>query len=413
MAARPFDVVVWGASGFTGRLVCEHLARDYAGGPVRWAMAGRSRERLEAVRADLAARFGGAAAEAPILVGALDDAPSLDAIAAQTACVLSTAGPFLRIGEPVAEAALRAAAHYVDITGEVPYVARLVEKHHAAAAAAGVRLVPCCGYDSVPSDLGAWLVVEEFKRRHGAPPAAVKQALVDARGGVSGGTIASGMGIAAAAKLAPKDVDTRGVSSTYALAPAGAPRGTDADFWGAAKDPHLGWIAPFIMQAVNTRVVQRSNYLLGWGGPAFSYREVVAAGGRLSALAAAAGTIAAGVALSQTWLHPLLRRIVPAPGEGPSEAARAAGFWKHRVVAVGADGVTTVEAEVGDPGRDPGYNSTSRMVLEAALTLALQRPQLDADARVLKGGVLTPASALGATYVERLRKAGFTLEVKP
>ena len=402
--SKPFHIVVWGASGFTGRLVCEHVARDYKG-KVNWAMAGRSKEKLESIRAELAEKYGDDLNKTPILIGNLEDQSSLDQIATQTKVIISTAGPFAKYGTPVVNAAVRGKAHYCDITGEVPWVKSMINKHHEDAESKGIRVVNCCGYDSIPSDLGSLLVVNEFQSTLGKLPNQITTAIAEGRGGVSGGTIASAMNQMAVAA-------TEDSTSTYALMPSGEQKGPDNDFWGTEYCGPLGkYLAPFVMQVCNTRIVQRSNYLLGWGGPEFSYKEGVLSKGWASAKMVAFGTIAVLLAFTQAWLHPLLKKIVPAPGEGPSKEQRENGFFKHKVVGESKDG-SVVIAEVGDPHRDPGYWSTSRMVLEAGLCLALQQKELDADKNVLHGGVITPAAAMGVHLIERLRAAGFTYEVK-
>jgi short subunit dehydrogenase-like uncharacterized protein len=438
--ARPFNVVVWGSSGFTGRLVCEHLAKDYKNGAVSWAMAGRNKQKLEEIRDALAQTYGAEIKDTPILIGDLADPASLDAIAAQTSVLISTAGPFISHGTPIVEAALRQSCDgYVDITGEarqqlhparlsghtthhppltrvlprprsqVPWVKQLLSAHHEEAAAKGVRIIPCCGYDSIPSDMGAYAVVTAMQERFGASPTQVVTGLLSGAGGVSGGTIATGMLLLT--EHAGPGANGEDASSTYALIPAGAERGTSQDMWTPRRSALLdSWLAPFIMQACNTRIVQRSNYLLGWGGAAFDYTEAIMTPGRLGAAAVAAGTAAAVLAFSRKWMHPLLRRFVPAPGQGPTREAMLGGHWRHRVVGEAPSGAR-VTVEIGDPHRDAGYWGTSRMVLEAALCIALQKADLQADAKLLGGGVLTPASALGGVLVSRLRAAGLEIEV--
>jgi short subunit dehydrogenase-like uncharacterized protein len=412
MSTRPFQVVVWGASGFTGRLVCEHISKDYKG-QINWAMAGRSQEKLESIRADLAEKYGAEISEVPILLGTLEDQSSLENIASQTDVIISTAGPFAKYGTPIVDAAVSESSHYCDITGEVPWVKSLIDKHHEEATRKNVRIVNCCGYDSIPSDLGALFVVEHFKKTFGALPSRVVTAVAEGKGGVSGGTIATGMyqltqSSGSKGKDKGKEEDS---SSTYALIPKDAQRGTDKDeWWTEFCAPLNKYLAPFIMQVCNTRIVQRSNYLLNWGGEKFSYREGVVASGSTSAKGVAIGTIAIGAIFSRPWLHPLLRKFVPAPGQGPSREAMMTGFYKHRVLAEGKDSV--VIAEVGDKNRDPGYWGTSRMVLEAALCLALQQKELDADPELVHGGVITPAAAMGNKLIDRLKNnAGLTFEV--
>ncbi|PRW56953.1 saccharopine dehydrogenase isoform B [Chlorella sorokiniana] len=409
---RAFDVVIWGATGFTGRLVAEHLARDYKTG-VKWALAGRSKERLEKLRLELSEQYGGELKEVPILVADLRDQASMDGMAAQTRVVLSTAGPFALIGSPVVAAAVRSGCHYVDITGETPWVKEVIAAHHEEAKSKGLRIVPCCGFDSTPFDLGALLVVDHLKKRYGKQAARVLNVVLGSKGGVSGGTIASGMNAFAEMKARPELREDAG--SVYSLCPADA-RGADGEFWGVQYSQELGkYLGPFVMQACNNRVVHRSNYLLGWAGNDFRYQESVAAKSWFAAKSIQLGTLAVVAAMSQTWLHPLLKKVLPAQGEGPSRENMLGGFFKNRVLAwskeEGGAAPLLVQAEVGDPHRDGGYWGTSRMLLEAALCLALQQKELDASTEVQKGGVLTPASAMGMLLVDRLRNAGMTFKV--
>lgn len=410
--ARPYHVVIWGATGFTGRLVAEHLSRDYKGGEVKWALAGRDQTKLEKLRLELSEAYGADIRDVPILTGDLTDQSSLDKIASATRVILTTAGPFLRLGGPLVAAAVRNGSHYVDITGEIPYVRKTIDAHHEDAARKGLRIVPCCGYDSIPFDLGAFLVVEHL-RQQGKAAAKVVNALWSSAGGVSGGTVASGFEVFKEMRESPQ----LGEGGVYALVPPAA-RGAaaDRDFWGVEWSAALGrWLAPFLMQVVNARIVHRSAYLLDYG-PRFSYREAVGAKSWLSARAVQLGTLALGAAFTQSWLHPLLKRTSPAQGKGPSRKVMLGGHYKHVLLGYSAEPEggtpTVVRAEVCDPHRDYGYWGTARMVLEAALCLALEQEELDADPRCVKGGVLTAASAMGSHLIERLRKAGIKYEVK-
>ncbi|GAB4819277.1 hypothetical protein N2152v2_006323 [Parachlorella kessleri] len=409
-APRPFHIVIWGATGFTGRLVCEHVARDYKG-QVKWAMAGRNKQRLEEIRQELSKTYGEDLKDVPILLGDINDQPSIDAIAKDTHVIVSTAGPFMRLGKPIVDAAVRQGTHYCDITGETNYVMDLIKTYDEQAKAKNVRIVPCCGYDSIPSDLGAFFVADYIKKELGKQTAKVVNVILSGKGGVSGGTVASGMELVEAAKRPGVPQDT----GVYSHVPPAAPKGDDKEVWGPAYEPTLKkWVAPFIMQVINNRVVHRSAALLGYGD-SFHYQEGIATSGWLAASAVAVGTAATALALSQVWVHPLLKRVLPAPGQGPSRDAMLNGHYKHSIVGytqeAGGAKPTVVVAELGDPKRDPGYWGTSRMLLEAGLCLALQQGELDRRQPV-KGGVLTPATAMGSFLIERLRKAGLTYEVK-
>lgn len=394
--SRTHKIVVWGATGFTGRLVCEHIAANY-NSSIRWAMAGRSRQKLEEVRDLIAERCQVDLSDIPLVVADLSDRASLDEMASGTEVIISTAGPFTRLGTPIVDAAVRNECHYVDITGEAPWVKKMIQKYDSEAESKGLRIIPCCGYDSIPSDLGAMMVVNELKSR-GKKVKSVLSIVGDSKGGVSGGTLASAMEISADSSLRAD------IQSPYALIPEGQTPGSDKDIWGPRYNKAFKtWLAPFVMQVVNSRVVQRSNYILDWGKQTFSYSEMFAAPGRVSAMIIAIFTAAFGLAVSQVWLHGILKRVLPSPGEGPSRDTMLNGLYKHKIIGESIDGDRVV-AIFEDLHRDPGYWGTSRLLLEAGLCLALQKDELEKlDCPVKKGGVLTPASALGPVLLERLR----------
>jgi short subunit dehydrogenase-like uncharacterized protein len=404
-AAREFDIVVYGASGFVGRQAVAHLAAH--AGSLRWALAGRSQAKLEAVRH----ACGPGAAAAGLVVAVADDAPALAALAARARVVLSTAGPFARYGDALVDACVAHGTHYVDITGETPWVRRLIDRHHERAAADGTRIVPCCGFDSVPSDLGAWLVAQALWRDHGEACVEVK-ARFALRGGVNGGTLASALGMFDAGDqdafddpflLTPAD---RVPADTLRHLDPRLPR-RDADFGG--------WIGPFFMGPVNTRVVRRSAALLAAAGdpayaPGFAYQEWLKLGqGPVAAVAGGAMAVGAGVArvaLAAPSVRALARRLLPAPGEGPSERSMDRGRFRCELVGRGARG-TVVRGLVAGRG-DPGNRATTVFVCEAALALATQADALPAT---VSGGVLTPATAFGEVLARRLLDAG--MEIRP
>ena len=398
---RQFSLVLWGSSGFTGKLVAEHLMQSYANQGIRWAMAGRNKEKLERVRNSLAKKYGIDEDSIPILVGDINNPLSLDSIASNTDVIVSTAGPFAKYGTPLLESVVKNKCDYVDITGETPWICDMAQKYHQQAAADGIRIIHCCGYDSIPSDMGAWTVVQKAKEL-GKTLKSVTSVNVKSKGGVSGGTIASGMNIAADPSNKGKDI------SSYAYIPDknNQPRGSDTDVWTPVYCKHGGgmWLAPFIMQAINSRVVQRSNYLLNWGKDGFSYSEHIRVASRFQAWLASVATMAGILIFSQPWLHFLLRKIVPAPGQGPSRELMMSGYYEHMVFGETTDG-DIITGTFADKHRDPGYWGTSRLLLEAALCLALDKKDLDACPDVLKGGVLTPASALGPILQKRLENA--------
>lgn len=400
--SRDFDIVLWGATGYTGKLVADYLARNYLGGDtgLRLALAGRNEEKVRAVAAEIGA------ADLPILVGDSFDAASLDSIASRTEVVLTTVGPYAKYGAELVAACVRNGTDYCDLTGETQFVRAMIDAHHDEAQRTGARIVHCCGYDSIPSDLGTLMVQEAFKARHGRYASQVKMAAVDMRGAFSGGTIASMLNIVDEMKSNPSLRKILG--DPYALNPAGI-RGPDkGDQTGARFDKDLAmWTAPFIMAAVNTRVVRRSHALLGlpWGSD-FRYSEVMGTGegpkGLARAVSVAGGLLTFVGSLSLPFTRPFVEKKLPAPGEGPSAEAREKGRFKTVLLALG-DG-DSLRGVVAD-NRDPGYGSTAVMLSEAALCLAFDGATLDSG-----GGILTPATAMGMTLVERLRKAGMTLQ---
>ncbi|MEZ4404616.1 MAG: saccharopine dehydrogenase NADP-binding domain-containing protein [Kofleriaceae bacterium] len=401
-ADRRFDLVLFGATGFTGQLVAEYLTRRAAGTPLRWALAGRSRGRLEAIRAGLAAIDPAITVEL-VVADALDLA-AMTELARDTTTVCTTVGPYARLGAPLVAACVAAGTAYCDLTGEVPFIRASIDRHHRAAQATGARIVHCCGFDSVPSELGVWLLQRALEERAGRGAASVT-ALFELRGQMSGGTVASLLGVVDAAA---RDRATRRLlGDPYGLDPVDGPRGHDRDRRGPGYDRTLGrFTAPFVMAAINTRVVRRSHALLGhpWG-VAGRYDEAM--GLPRSPVGAAlavgvTGALAGFVAASQVpRLRALLEARLPKPGDGPSAAARARGRYRVRVHGT-VDG-TTVTATVADD-LDPGYDGTAKLLGEAALALALDPPCSD-------GGVLTPMVALAPTLAPRLRAAGVTLDV--
>lgn len=407
-AARPFDVIVWGATGFTGRLVAEYLAGREG---VRWAMAGRNRAKLEATRNDIAARFP-AAASVPLLVGDAGDAASLEAIAAQARVVATTVGPFARYGEPLVAACLKSRTDYCDSTGEAHFIRRIIDAHHEAARAAAVRIVPTCGFDSIPSDLGTF-VLAEHARAEGRALAQVRAYVLAAKGGFSGGTAASILQIMEAA--AEDRSVRRLLVDPYALSPDRAnDLATDGrDALAPRWDEEAGgWAAPWLMAGINTRVVRRSNALLSHRyGKGFRYDEALLMQGRVAGAAKAAAVSAAFLTAfallgGSASARRFAEKKMPAPGQGPPRAEREAGFFKLRFYGVlEGDTRTSLVARVEGKG-DPGYAATSRMVAESALCLAQDPPEAG-----FEGGVLTPATAMGMRLVERLRRADFVFDV--
>ena len=398
---RPIELLLWGATGFTGRLAAEWLARRYA--DARVALGGRSGDKLAALQSDLVAIDPRCAAW-PLRIADALDVPALDAVVPQAKVVATTAGPFSLYGHELAAACARHGTDYCDITGEVPFARALVDRNQDRARESGARLVPFCGFDSIPSDLGVYVLQEFARRELGAPCAEATFVLVRARGGVSGGTAASAIAIMEAAG---RDAHVRDMlRDPYALADGEVGAGaTDAH---GAKKIEGAWTAPFAMGAINSRVVHRSNALLGLPyGRGFRYEERVALGtgarGFARAQAMSTGLAASERALALGPARALAKRFLPSPGEGPSRERRESGSFHVRILGKNASGEIVAVCNVTGQG-DPGYSGAAKMLVESALCLSRDR------AAEPGGGVLTPASAMGDALVARLRAAGISFD---
>ena len=398
---RKYDIVLYGATGFVGRQTALYLAtypKERAKG-LRWALAGRDPQKLQ----DSRGRCGPGGARAGIIVADAHDRAALDTLARSAKVVLSTAGPFALYGSDLVAACVDHGTHYVDITGETPWVRGLIDRHDAQAARDGTRIIPFCGFDSVPSDIGVWLVHQVMRERHGEDCVNVKAAY-SVRGGVNGGTLASALNMLGSEQA-------RAFADPFLLNPAQT-RPPDA---AAQQDPvaarydaqFKAWLCPFMMGPINTRVVRRSAALLDYG-EAFHYQEYLRVGQGLPAAAAAialsAGMGASQLALQLAPVRKLASLLAPRPGAGPSSASMDGGSFRCELVGTGTSG-RTVRGRIADRG-DPGNRATTKMVCEAALCLALQQDLLPVHA-----GVLTPASGLGAVLAARLRAAGMTLDI--
>jgi short subunit dehydrogenase-like uncharacterized protein len=400
-ATRDLDVVLFGATGFVGKLTAEYLARAAPDG-ARVGLAGRSQAKLEAVRDGLGAR----GADWPLIVADATDGAALADLAARTTAVATTVGPYRWHGMPLVEACAAAGTHYADLTGEPLFMRETVERLDAPARTSGARIVHTCGFDSIPSDIGVLVL-------HRAVGELTDTTLVVRRikGGVSGGTLASLKGTVDDVRKDRSLVKILG--DPYALSPdrgAEPQLGKERDLRGAEHSDELDtWFGPFVMASVNTRVVRRSNALQDWAyGRRFRYREVMDFGGgvvgRAKALGMGAGmaTLAGGLALPPSRF--ILDRVLPDPGEGPKEDLVRRGFFAIEIHArspAGERHVCRVEAQ-----GDPGYGATSVMLGESVLCLAL-----DCDELPDRAGVLTPATAMGSVLADRLRAAGQTFDV--
>ncbi len=374
MADREFEIIVYGATGFTGRLVAEYLAANYA--DVQWAMAGRSLTKLQEVRSEI-----GAPADTPLLTANADDPSALKALTARAQVVITTVGPYQLYGEPLLAACVETGTAYVDLCGEPNFMHEMIGKYHDAAKASGARIVFSCGFDSIPFDLGVWTVEQEAIRRFGKPAPRVKGRVRAMKGTFSGGTFASGKATAMAAAKDPAVF--KALIDPFALTPGFAgpsqPKGVLPEYDEAVG----GWVAPFMMAVINTKNVHRTNFLAGHPyGEDFRYDEMMVAPG--------IGDLGKAAAEAIAKMNPMNSDKGPAPGEGPGKEERETGFYDIAFIAEMPSGERLTASVKGD--RDPGYGSTSKMITESALCLIR-----DVQG---EGGIWTA----GALMAEPLRK---------
>lgn len=401
-----YDLVVFGATSFVGQILTQYLFASYGvSGEVKWAVAGRSESRLNTLKSGL----GAGAGDLPVILADATDDQSLKTLCEQTRVVISTVGPYALYGEPLVKACVETGTDYCDLTGEVQWIRRMLERYEDQAKASRARIVHCCGFDSIPSDMGVWFLQQQAEKTFGEPCQDVRMRVKVAKGGLSGGTVASMINIAKEAAADPKL--RKELANPFSISPPEhRSKVRQPSLKGAQFDKTFNvWLAPFVMAAINTRVIHRSNALQDARyGMEFTYDEAMMMGtgakGRLTAYgitAALAGFLTASAIKPTRWL---VEKFVPQPGEGPSPEDQKAGFYDLRFVGRTRDGKTMITKVTGDA--DPGYGSTSKMLGEAGMCLAFDVP---ADQ---PGGFWTPASLLNGKLLERLTsKAGLTFEV--
>lgn len=403
---KTFDLIVFGATGFTGRLVAEYLNATYGvGGTVRWAMAGRSATKLAEVRDALAIDKA-----LPLLVADANDTDALAALVKQTHVVLTTVGPYQLYGEPLIRACAAAGTDYVDLCGEPGWMAQMIPQLQDTARASGARIVFSCGFDSIPFDLGVVHAQHEAQERLGAPLMRVHGRVKVMKGTFSGGTIASMLATMEAIGRNRALVKTLG--DPFALTPGFRGPRQPNDNIAAFDELANSWTAPFVMATINTKNVHRSHLLLGhpWGQD-FVYSERTLTGdgasGEKRAKKMARASKLQTMLLAFAPTRALLRRFkLPKPGEGPNKEQREKGRYEVLFFGDTADGKKITTSVAGD--RDPGYGSTCKMITEAALCLVQ-----DIDHKTTRGGVWTPGAAMGMTLVKRLEeKAGLTFKIQ-
>ncbi|MBA4286209.1 MAG: saccharopine dehydrogenase [Xanthomonadaceae bacterium] len=407
MPTQAHHFVVFGATSFVGQILTRYLyQRHGAGGEVKWAIAGRSTTKLDQLRQTL----GADGRKLPMIVCDAADETALRELCRTTRAVVSTVGPYALHGSTLVKVCAETGTDYCDLTGEVQWIKRMIDAHEATAKASGARIIHCCGFDSIPSDLGVHFLQREAVASFGQPARRVKLRIKAFRGGFSGGTVASLMNVLREVSADPSL--RKQLGNPYAIAPPTAaqrPRQPDVQFAQFDADTG-GWLAPFVMAAINTRIVHRSNGLSGHAyGADFAYDEAMMTGtglkGRLTAAGIAVGLGGFMLASAIGPTRQLLERyVVPKPGEGPSPKEQETGFFDLRFIGLTASGETLRCKVTGD--RDPGYGSTAKMLGEAVACLAFDLPKHD-----LPGGFWTPATALGDKLIERLRAhAGLSFE---
>ena len=382
MIKKKYGIILYGATGFTGKICCKYFRDNYR--DLAWAVAGRNKDKLEQVKSDFEL-------ECDVIVAHGDDLESLKSLASQTKVVLSTAGPFARYGSLLVQACVEEGAHYTDITGENHWVRGLIDKHHSEAASKGIRIIPSCGYDSIPSDLGAFFTISQFNK-----PVTRVDVYHEAQGGASGGTTET---------IFTMDGLTKEMRDPFVLNPE---ESVSEEQRQKSKDGFVieqvdgidGWSGIGMMAIANTRVVRRSVALMEQNqksyGTNFTFGEHGLFSTKRMARLASYGSIIAFLVLA-TPLKRLVRPLLPKPGEGPSQETQDKGWFRATFVAHAEDNERKICSMYGSG--DPGYKSTAKLVCESALSLARSN-ELPGGSEY--GGVLTPAVGLGDVLIERL-----------
>ena len=401
----PYDLVVFGATSFVGKILSRYLLETCGTDKgTKWAIAGRSPQKLEALKAEL----GAGAESLPVITADAADDQALTTLCQQTRVVISTVGPYALYGEPLIKACVENGTDYCDLAGEVQWIGRMIRRYEDQAKQSGARIVHCCGFDSIPSDMGVWFLQNQAEDVFGEPCQNVRMRVKVAKGGLSGGTFASMINIAKEAAADP--ALRKELANPFSLCPpehrsqTRQPSLKSAEFDRDFKT----WLAPFVMGAINTRVVHRSNALQqARYGQEFTYDEAIMSGRGLKGRVIAYGIAAAlGAFFTASAFRPtrwLVEKLVPAPGQGPSPEDQEKGFYDIRFIGRTADDKVVITKVTGD--RDPGYGSTGKMLGQAGLCLAFDLPENQS------GGFWTPSSLLGENLHKRLTEhAGLGFE---
>lgn len=407
---RSYAVVLYGATSFVGQITAHYLteflsnAKDKNGANVTWAIAGRDEEKLNELQSKLASKVD-------IIIADSNDAASLDKMTKQTQVIISTVGPYLKYGEPLIKSCAHNGTDYVDLTGEAIFIKDMMDKYQDAAKQSGARIVNSCGFDSIPSDLGVYFTQQQAEEKFGSVCNVIHMRVKAAKGGLSGGTIAS---MATIFEEVGQDKSRRKqVANPYLLNDDKDAPNVRQDNVSKPEydDEHKRWLAPFVMASINTRIVHRSNQLLGYEyGRDFKYDEAMwmkdGVKGKLSSYAMSAGLLGFATAMMIKPSRELLsKHVLPKSGSGPSKEEQENGYFDIRLFGQTANNDTIHTKVTGD--KDPGYGSTSRMLAQAALCLAQ-----DISKKEVSGGFWTPASAMGDRLIARLEEhSGLRFEV--
>lgn len=405
MAKKKFDIVIFGAASFVGKILCEYLVNEHREANLSWAMAGRSQSKLD----DLKKLLGEKSEPIPCLIADSNDEESLQAMCSSSAVIISTVGPYALYGDLLVKTCAELGTDYCDLTGEPQWIRRMITRYESAARESGARIVHSCGFDSIPSDLGVQILQQESKKQFGEYCSKVKMRVVKMKGGASGGTIASGLNVY---KEAARDPDLREeLKDWYSLCPQ------DHGFSGKQKSVKVeydedfeSWAGPFIMASINTRIVLRSNSLVdGFYSTDFRYNEAMLTGdgkkGEKAAKRLARGTRWGTVAMAIPPIRWFVSKLfLPKPGEGPSPEQQLNGFYELSFVGQTDNGDRVRATVKGD--RDPGYGSTAKMLAQSAISLCR-----DVDKSEVAGGFWTPATVFNEKTIERLQNyAGMSFQ---
>ena len=393
---REFDVIIWGASGFTGRLVAEYLFQNYRHNELKWAIAGRDSNKLNKIRDQYLDE------KISIIIADSFDKVSLSKMTKRTKVICTTVGPYAKYGSLLVKSCVSSKTHYCDLAGEAQWIRKMIDLHHEDAKDNNVRIVNSCGFDSIPSDLGVYYIYKNISKKN----LSIRMRVTGAKGTYSGGTYASMQNII---KEAFKDRDVRkSLTNPYGLNPLVQQDGLDKrDLRSVKYDKRIkSWISPFLMAGINTRIVRRSNALSNFSyGKEFTYDEAVMTGkglkGRLNGIFLSIPLMFLA-AKPGSFFNKIFNIISPKPGQGPNKKERENGYFSLRFFVFQVDGNKSIFKVTGD--KDPGYGSTSKMLAESAVCLA--KDELEE-----RYGVLTPSYAMGDNILNRLiSKAGLTFK---